>query len=41
MKHVDFARLDEESLILFISIDEFHADEIDIFEYCIQFGEIG
>ena len=41
MKHVDFARLVEESLISFISMDEFYADEIDIFECCIQFGEIG
>jgi hypothetical protein len=41
VEHVDFSRLDEENFVSFISVDEFYADEIDIFKSCIRFGEIG
>ncbi len=40
VKVVDFARLDEQNFIEFISSDEFCADEIDIFRACVKYCEI-
>ncbi len=38
---IDFTRLDESNFVSFISNDEFDAKEINIFNACLKFAEIG